>query len=1355
MKRVLAAVINLAVMFGPATAMALWGVDHLPHWFLSIAVDPSSAKFGAVMLTFSASCLVMLLVSWRAEKGGKGGYIHGPEARRYFLWRIGYVVMLVAVVLVLGQSLPHWWDWWLSGCWEWFRFVAGVIASGVVVTFLLTLVALKTGNERLVPMFFDWDEVQRVCIFLGYLLAVTIAAFLVRGLLPGLWRHWLPDLWEWLRVVLAVGSLMLVAGAVMTIVDALSRSERFQAWLAGPVGIWKLVGSVMYWAAAIGLLFWVRSYRPGLWGYWSPNLDEWLRVVLALIVIGIPAFGLAALAAGFLLRIPWYALLRPLAVAAGISVLVALLVVKGGGLAQVARAFWVPAVAVLCAALIVGGLLVALWQGLSRPQRVRRFGEFYTSNALVRALLVVFVFLGLFSLLRLEGPRSVKDFPPWFFPGYSFWTRAVLGIVCGWLVLTVFGGLWVRLEEFLGLYDPFANTGRRRPLVISALVAMREWWEIFSRFGRGATSAWASLLEVLSLRYRDGTIFLGRPRLFIGGLLRPIGLSAQKHFLTIAGTGSGKSTAALIPNLCIYKGSLVCIDPKGELASITAARRGQGGNGVRGMGQKVFILDPFGDVKGIKTSCYNVFDEMARMAEIDPDRPVTYAGLIGRALVRPYGGKDAYFDDAARTLIKGIALYVLRQPPEKRNLVQLRRYLMQGDVEAHAALPREAQGQYTPFDVLMRKMKEGLGTKSIVDEAMAGAAISVEAMAGNQMGAVLTTAQEQTTFLDTPEIRRVSMRSDFLLQDITTKTMSIYVCLPLVNVVGDEGRWLRMFVILLLDVMGHVDRAPKPPVLLAIDEFPNLGRLDGIETVAPSMRSKGLRFWAIGQDVKQFAKEYPLTWDGFFGGAQAIQFLGVTEINTREYIAKELGRHIAVGWRRVGDSKVATAEERPLLDPEQIGRFLSPKRKNQIVLRLDERPILLKMTPYFKYLPWWYYSPDRHNLPEKWKRRLWRRLDPTPPTPPPAPAPVLSSKPPDFRLGDLKSPLNWGELKLPPLNWGELPGGKKEDAPATDIRRDERPQTAEEEKPETKAATSGWFNRLKEAARPEADSDDEDEGEEEEDFDRDFPELRGVIGLNSVKAQIRKTFNLVKFAKRRQAIGLRPVEISHHMVFTGNPGTGKTMMARAVGAIYKRIGLLAKGEMIECDRGALVGEYIGHTQPKTQAVIDRALDGILFIDEAYTLVPKELGDRDFGPEALQTLLLAMENYRSRLVVIVAGYKTEMGRFMAGNPGLSSRFKNYIDFPDYTAEEMTVIFRSIAAGEGFRVSPDALVKVAALMASLERGEHFGNARAVRNIFDECVARLAGRWGKYGRKVDMSIFEADDIPTKEEIAHLSFE
>jgi len=234
---------------------------------------------------------------------------------------------------------------------------------------------------------------------------------------------------------------------------------------------------------------------------------------------------------------------------------------------------------------------------------------------------------------------------------------------------------------------------------------------------------------------------------------------------------------------------------------------------------------------------------------------------------------------------------------------------------------------------------------------------------------------------------------------------------------------------------------------------------------------------------------------------------------------------------------------------------------------------------------------------------------------------------------------------------------------------------------------------------------------------------------------------------RRQQ-GLPTVQASLHSVFFGNPGTGKTTVARLMGRIYKSLGLLRRGHVIECDRGRLVAEYVGQTAVRTHAVIDSALDGILFIDEAYSLANR--GAEDFGSEAIETLLKRMEDDRDRLIVIVAGYTGPMEQFIASNPGLESRFTNYLKFPDFQPAELVEIFHRMAAQSGLVCSPEAEQRVRDVCEKLfaRRNEQFGNAREMRNFFEAAVRNQSTRLAAAGSCCDreaLTTLLPDDLPS----------
>lgn len=259
-------------------------------------------------------------------------------------------------------------------------------------------------------------------------------------------------------------------------------------------------------------------------------------------------------------------------------------------------------------------------------------------------------------------------------------------------------------------------------------------------------------------------------------------------------------------------------------------------------------------------------------------------------------------------------------------------------------------------------------------------------------------------------------------------------------------------------------------------------------------------------------------------------------------------------------------------------------------------------------------------------------------------------------------------------------------------------------------------------------------------------QLDTLIGLNQVKHEIRTLTNFLRMQKLREAQGLPTTNLSLHLVFGGNPGTGKTTVARIVGQIYGSMGVLSKGHLVETDRSGLVAEYAGQTGPKTNQKVDEALDGVLFVDEAYSLVA-ESGDDPYGREAVQTLLKRMEDNRDRLVVVLAGYPEEMDRLIRSNPGLSSRFNTKLTFEDYTPGALGRIFGGMCKTNHYVVTPEAQVRLLLGFQWLyeNRDEHFGNGRLVRNIFENAIRRLANRIAGIASltKEVLTTIQADDI------------
>ncbi len=294
--------------------------------------------------------------------------------------------------------------------------------------------------------------------------------------------------------------------------------------------------------------------------------------------------------------------------------------------------------------------------------------------------------------------------------------------------------------------------------------------------------------------------------------------------------------------------------------------------------------------------------------------------------------------------------------------------------------------------------------------------------------------------------------------------------------------------------------------------------------------------------------------------------------------------------------------------------------------------------------------------------------------------------------------------------------GRSADRPAGRPNPADKPQEPAPQEIETEVVTNTEFTVQTQA---------QEKAEESKEPEKSgMEELNELIGLTTVKHDVEEMVGLAKVRKMREEKGMKTVPVSLHLVFSGNPGTGKTTVARILAKLYKEIGILTTGQLVETDRSGLVAGYVGQTAIKTQKKIEEAMGGVLFIDEAYTL--NQEGE-NFGQEAIDTILKAMEDHRDKFIVIVAGYTDLMRDFVNSNPGLKSRFNKYILFPDYTVDELQDIFKMQCKKYQYTLTEEAekFVKEEIVRREAAKGENFANAREVRNLFEKIITNQAAR------------------------------
>jgi type IV secretion system protein VirD4 len=424
---------------------------------------------------------------------------------------------------------------------------------------------------------------------------------------------------------------------------------------------------------------------------------------------------------------------------------------------------------------------------------------------------------------------------------------------------------------------------------------------------------------------------------------RVLGWKDDRHALTVAGTRAGKGTSLIVPNLLLFPGSVLAIDPKGELARITGRRRAGAG--------KLVVLDPFGESGRKQSGHYNPLDEL------DPKgrEVIDEAGAIAQALVIYSGQGDPHWTSAARALLRALILMVLTFEQKYRNLVTVRELLMLN----HDVVKANAQRQGLKPGIALFHMMKALGDD--FERVVYGLGEAFLDMAEKERESVLSEARTQTQFLDSPALRKVLTKSDFRLAEFKgAKPLSVFLCLPARHM-DTHDRWLRVIVNLAIGALEPRRSDPKakdkPPVLLLLEEFPVLKHMEKLEAAAGQLAGSGVKLWVIVQNLGQLKRHYEKGWETFIANAGLITAFGNADLETLEYVTRKLGK---VAMRVESGSGASSAgllrgdrltredsKEWPLFDTDEAEQQLAREKLRMLVLAAGHRPLLLRRTAYF------------------------------------------------------------------------------------------------------------------------------------------------------------------------------------------------------------------------------------------------------------------------------------------------------------------------------------------------------------------------------------------------------------------------
>lgn len=430
---------------------------------------------------------------------------------------------------------------------------------------------------------------------------------------------------------------------------------------------------------------------------------------------------------------------------------------------------------------------------------------------------------------------------------------------------------------------------------------------------------------------------------------RWIGWDDDRHVITIAGNRAGKGVSLLVPNLLEYRGSVIVIDPKGELTQITAGRRGAGTKaGGPGILQDVFPLDPFNENRRWPGACFNPMDELVA----DSDEAIADAGMMADALIQHPEHGERHWSESAQGLLQALILLAMGHPPGDRNLPRVRDLL----TLSHPLVREVAQkGKAGELEALLSLLETCPNAK--VAHKCWAVARQLRDMGEKERGSVLSCARTQSDWLDDPPVRRMLQRSDFKLSDLKTKRVTVYLCLPSRRK-STHYKWLRLMIGLALTALERTPGKPSPPVMLVLEEFPTLAHMRSIEQAAGLMAGFGVKLHTVIQDISQIREHYPKSWETFIANAGVLTAWGNPDEATKEYLSRQLGRtmvreNVATG-ASLGSMLHGAAGMRedlrdvPLLAPHEIERVFARETGRLLVKAAGSDPLILARAVYYR-----------------------------------------------------------------------------------------------------------------------------------------------------------------------------------------------------------------------------------------------------------------------------------------------------------------------------------------------------------------------------------------------------------------------